>query len=72
MPYGARHVRLSVRPWLHVFVDEKMRSLSLPAVSTELYFFHQGITGSQLTKKYRSKNTKSKAPRHLLLNSVTT
>jgi hypothetical protein len=41
MHYSARHVRLSVcpsvclsvRPWLHVFVDGKMRSLSLTAVS---------------------------------------
>jgi hypothetical protein len=30
---------MSVRPWLHVFVGEKMRSLSLTAVSTEFYFF---------------------------------
>jgi hypothetical protein len=41
--FFARHVRLSVWPsvcpWLHVFVDEKMRSLSFTAVSTELYYF---------------------------------
>jgi hypothetical protein len=35
----AMSVCLSVRPWLHVFIDEQMRSLSLPVVSTELYFF---------------------------------
>jgi hypothetical protein len=36
-------VRLSVRPWLHVFVDEKMRILSLTAVSAELCFLHVAL-----------------------------
>jgi hypothetical protein len=37
-------VRPSVCPWFHVFVDEKMRSFSLTAVSTDLFFSYPTCT----------------------------
>jgi hypothetical protein len=51
-------VCLSVRPWPHVFVDEKMRSLSLTAMNTKLYFLLKILRKNSQHCRSRKKNVK--------------